>query len=209
MANLINLPCWNVRWNIYIAPVLTICPYTYCGGCSVLSLWNLATRRLYKISRGCSMAVICSLYFDLPFGLPFINNTMCFVIWKASRKIPINPSFTISTWNVCLNWSVVLFWADVTEVYHLNSQWSSMVVGWLLLFGPIIWVPADTSLNLGNISKDLYYSCVDHLSSHLLLELVGCFIVDLYVTERGNMEERGICRQDKIASRGLSDYLGT
>ena len=79
----------------------------------------------------------------------------------------------------------------------------------LLLFGPIIWVPADTSLNLGNISKDLYCSCVDHLSSHLVLELVGCFIVDLYVTERGNMEERGICRQDKIASRGLSDYLGT
>ena len=28
-----------------------------------------------------------------------------------------------------LVWSVVLFWAYVTEVYHLTSQWSSMVVG--------------------------------------------------------------------------------
>ena len=53
-------------------------------------------------------------------------------------------------------------------------------------------MPADTSFNLGNISKDLYCSCVDHLSSHMVLELVGCFIVDLYVTERGNMEKRGI-----------------
>ena len=129
MANLIILPSWNIRWNIYAAPVLTIWHYTYCGGCSVLSLWNRATRRLYKVSRGSSMAVICSLYFDLPFGWSGINNTLRFLIWKASRKIPINPSFTISTWNVSLNWSVVLFWAYVTEVYHLTSQWSLRVVG--------------------------------------------------------------------------------